>query len=136
MSWEKRRDESFQAWAEKPLGTDSHWTISKQLRECWFLIGYKKCLVLLIASKRFPKSLVVLSFLVSKVENESFPCMHNVGEQTGHQCNIVWQDNSCLIQTHEKNSGNAVCQLGTIIQSIFLCPIRSQHSLDHLEIVR
>ena len=39
----KRRDESFQAWAEEPLGTDSHRTISKRSRECWFLIGHKKC---------------------------------------------------------------------------------------------
>ena len=38
----KRRDESFQAWAEEPLGTDSHRTISKRSRECWLLIGRKK----------------------------------------------------------------------------------------------
>ena len=38
----KRRDESFQAWAEEPLGTDSHRTISKRSRECWLLIGHKK----------------------------------------------------------------------------------------------
>ena len=50
--------------------------------------------------------------------------------------NIVWRDNSSCVQTHEKNSGNAVCRLGTIIQSILLCPIRSQHSLDHLKMVR
>ena len=43
----KRGDESFQAWAEEPLGTDSHRTISKRSRECWFLIGHKKCFVLL-----------------------------------------------------------------------------------------
>ena len=43
----KRRDESFQAWAEEPLGTDSHRTISKRSRECWLLIGHKKCFVLL-----------------------------------------------------------------------------------------
>ena len=43
----KRRDESFRAWAEEPLGTDSHRTISKRSRECWFLIGHKKCFVLL-----------------------------------------------------------------------------------------
>ena len=46
-SREKRRDESFQAWAEEPLGTDSHRTISKRSRECWLLIGHKKCFVLL-----------------------------------------------------------------------------------------
>ena len=46
-SREKRRDKSFQAQAEKPLGTDSHRTISKRSRECWFLIGHKKCFELL-----------------------------------------------------------------------------------------
>ena len=39
---EKRRDKSFQAQVEKPLGTDSHRTISKRSRECWLLIGHKK----------------------------------------------------------------------------------------------
>ena len=43
---EKRRDESFQAQAEKPLGTHSHRTISKRSSECWLLIGPKKCFVL------------------------------------------------------------------------------------------
>ena len=43
----KRRDESFQAQAEKPLGTDSHRTISKRSSECCLLIGHKKCFVLL-----------------------------------------------------------------------------------------
>ena len=44
---EKRRDESFQARAEVPLGTDSHGTISKRSCEYWLLIGHKKCIVLL-----------------------------------------------------------------------------------------
>ena len=43
----KRREKSFQAWAEEPLGTDSCWTISKWSKESWFLIGHKKCFVLL-----------------------------------------------------------------------------------------
>ena len=43
----KRRDRSFQAWAEEPLGADSHRTISKRSRECWFLTGHKKCFLLL-----------------------------------------------------------------------------------------
>ena len=38
LGWETRRDESFQARAEEPLGTDSHQTISKQSSECWLLI--------------------------------------------------------------------------------------------------
>ena len=40
---EKRRDEGFQAQAEKPLGTDHF----KRSSECWLLIGHKKCFVLL-----------------------------------------------------------------------------------------
>ena len=47
LSREKRRDESFQAQVEEPLGTDSHRTISKRSSECWLLIGHKKCFVLL-----------------------------------------------------------------------------------------
>ena len=43
----KTRDERFQAWPEEPLGTDSHRTISKWSRECWFLIRHKECFVLL-----------------------------------------------------------------------------------------
>ena len=42
---EKRCDESFQAQAEKPLGTNSHQT--KRSSKCWLLIGHKKCFVLL-----------------------------------------------------------------------------------------
>ena len=44
---EKRRYKSFQVQAEKPLGTDSHRTISKRSSECWLLIGHKKWFVLL-----------------------------------------------------------------------------------------
>ena len=48
---EKRRDESIQARAEKPLsaalGTDCHRTISKRSSKCWLLIGHKKCFVIL-----------------------------------------------------------------------------------------
>ena len=43
---EKRR-ESFQAQAEKPLGTNSHRAISNRSSEYWLLIGHKKCFVLL-----------------------------------------------------------------------------------------
>ena len=41
---EKRRDKSFQAQPEKPLGTDSHRTISKRSSDCWLLIGHKNAL--------------------------------------------------------------------------------------------
>ena len=40
----KMLNERFQAGAEEPLGTDSHWTISKRSSECWLLIGHKNAL--------------------------------------------------------------------------------------------
>ena len=71
--------------------------------------------LLLIASETFFDSSLVPSFLVRKVENESFPCTHKLGERTGQ----VWRDNSRRVRTHEKNSGETVRRLGTIVQSIF-----------------
>ena len=50
-----------------------------------------------------------------KAENKSFPCTHKLGERTGQ----VWRDNSRRVRTHEKNSGETVRRLGTIIQGIF-----------------
>ena len=45
---EKRRNESFQVRAKEPLGTDSHWTISKNSSRSRLLInGHKNCFVLL-----------------------------------------------------------------------------------------
>ena len=44
---EKRQDENFQVQAKEPLGTDSYRTISKNSSRCLFLIGHKKCFVLL-----------------------------------------------------------------------------------------
>ena len=72
-------------------------------------------LFLLIASETFFDSSVVPSFLVRKVENESFPCTHKLGKRSGQ----LWRDNSHRVRTHEKNSGDAVRRLDTIIQSIF-----------------
>ena len=72
-------------------------------------------LLLLIASETFFDSSSFPSFLVRKVENKSFPCTHKLGERTGQ----VWRDNSRRVRTHEKNSGETVRRLGTIIQSIF-----------------
>ena len=93
-------------------------------------------LLLLKASQTVFKSSVVPSFQVRKVENKSFPCSHKLGELTGQ----VWRDNSRRVRTHEKNSGETVRRLGTIIghnnTRHFLCPIRSQHPLEFLEIVR
>ena len=47
----------------------------------------------------------------------------------------VWRDNSRRVRTHEKKIGALVRPLRKIIQSIFLCPIGSQHSLDGLKMV-
>ena len=79
----KRRDESFQAQAEKPLGTDSHRTISKWSwsSECWLLIGYKKCFVLLcpigeqhlLSSSREFVHYGLLSHHICQVRSPSFP---------------------------------------------------------------
>ena len=41
----------------------------------------------------------------------------------------VWWDSSRRVRTHEKNSKYVVRPWGAI-HNIFLCPIRSQHSLD------
>ena len=72
-------------------------------------------LFLLIASQTFFR-LIGSSFVsVRKVEKKSFPCTHKLGEQTGQ----VWRENSRRVWTHEKNSGETVRRLGTIIQSIF-----------------
>ena len=49
---EKRRDESFQAQEEKPLGTDSHRTISKLSSEYWLLIEPKKMLCIIVLNRR------------------------------------------------------------------------------------
>ena len=43
------------------------------------------------------------------------PCKHKLGERTGQ----LGRDNSSRVRIHEKNSGDAVSRLGTIIQSIF-----------------
>ena len=36
----------FKHRRKSPWVPKSHWTISKRSRECWFLIGHKKCFVL------------------------------------------------------------------------------------------
>ena len=46
------------------------------------------------------------------------------------------RDNSRRVRTHEKNSGETVRRLGTIITKHFLCPIRTRHPLEFLEIAR
>ena len=48
----KWRDESFQKRAEEPLGTKSHRTISKRLREYRLLIGQKKIPCIILPNRR------------------------------------------------------------------------------------
>ena len=50
--WEKRRDESFQVRAKEPLGTNSHWIISKNSSGCRLLIGHKKSLCIIVPNRR------------------------------------------------------------------------------------
>ena len=47
----------------------------------------------------------------------------------------VWRDNSRRVRTHEKKIEALVRPLGKIIQTIFLCPIGSQYSMDCLKMV-
>ena len=107
-----------------PIIYDTLWSVRNRI------FSVQNELFLLIASETFFDSSVVPSFLVRKVENESFPCTQELGERTGQ----LWRHNIHRVRTHEKNSGETVRRLGTIVQSI-LCPIRSQHSLDRLEMV-
>ena len=71
----------------------------------------------------FSDSSVVPSFLVRRVENENFPCMHNLDERTRQ----VWRENSRRVRTYEKNS-RCCLPIGQNNVKPFLCPIRSQHS--------
>ena len=97
---EKRRDESFQVRAKEPLGTDSHRTISKNSSRCRLLIGHKKCFVLLCP--------IGEQFLLSSFR------------EFVHDGYCLDQRLVCRrVRTHEKNSGETVRRLGTIIQSIF-----------------
>ena len=90
----------------------------QMLQTCWkvlqHLTSVPVCTIVLWCNKD-----IILSFAVSKVENESFPCMHNLGERTGQEQYSTTRQSS-PVRTHEKNSGDAVRRLGTIIQSIFV----------------
>ena len=79
------------------------------------LLGKLNCSCCMIASQNF-FPLIGISFVpVRKVENKIFPCSHKLGERTGR----VQQDNSGRVRAYEKNSGETVRRLGTIMQSIF-----------------
>ena len=78
--------------------------------------------------KRFAESSVVPSFLVKKGEN--FPCTRNLGERTRQ----VWLDNGRRLRTHKKIKKYCSPNWHRNTKNV-LCPIRSQHSLDLLEMV-
>ena len=63
-------------------------------------------LLLLIVSETFFDSSVVSSFLVTKA------CWTNRALE-------LWRENSRRVRTHERNSGETVHRLGTVVQSIF-----------------
>ena len=85
-----------------PIIYDTLWSVKNRI------FSGKIKLLLLIASQTFLR-------LFRKVENKSISCTHKLDEPTGQ----VWRDNSRRVLTHEKNSGETVRPLGTIIQSIF-----------------
>ena len=94
-----------------PIIYDTLWSVKNRI-----FSGQIQLLLLIASQTFFFDSSVVPSFLDRKVEKKSFPCTHRLGERARH----VWRDNSCRVRTLEKNSGEAVRRLGTIIQSI-LC---------------
>ena len=67
---EERRDESVQIRAKKPLGTDSHRTISKNSSGCRLLIEHKKCFVLLCA---IGEQFLLSSFSRVRTRRQLFP---------------------------------------------------------------
>ena len=64
------------------------------------------------------------------ISNWKFPDWHFFGGRTRQ----VWRDNSCRVQTYKKNS-RCCLPIAHNNTKLSLCPIRSQHSLDHLEMV-
>ena len=50
--------------------------------------------------------------------------------------NIVQRDNSSRVRTHKKKLRRCCSPIGHNNTKHFLCPIRSQHSLDRLEMIR
>ena len=78
---------------------------------------------------RFRESSVVPSYLVRKVENMIFPCMFNFGKRKGQ----VWLYHSPRVPIDEKELRRICLPIGQDNTNYILCPIRSQHSLDLLE---
>ena len=110
LGLEKRRDESFQAHAEKPLFTDTHRTISKRSSEYWLLTGHKKCFVLLcpIGEKH------LLSY-ISEFVHDGYRLYHGLsGSSTKEKCtksgNFQFDINSTF-QNTERFSENTSLSL-------------------------
>ena len=82
-----------------PIIYDTLWSVRNRI----FYVQIE--LLLLIALETFFDSSVVRSFV----------WLGKLGERTA----LMWRDNSRRVRIHEKNSGETVRQLGTIIQSIF-----------------
>ena len=113
----------FKAWAFKTYSIQALIDHLFYLRYLRYLVFGQKQNFLVANGNSHPKRVfrVMDSSLVSVqgIRKWKFPlriCMHNLGERTRQ----VWRDNSCRVRTHEKNSGDAVRWLGTIIQRFFV----------------
>ena len=85
-----------------PIIYDTLWSVTNRI----FSVQIE--LLLLIASETFFDSII----------SSSFVWLGKLGERTA----LLWRDNSSSsrrVRTHEKNSGETVRRLGTMIQSIF-----------------
>ena len=108
----------FKAWAFKTYSIQAFIDHAFYLRYLRYLvIGQKQNFLGANGNshpKRFSESSIVPSFLFGEAEKWKIPS-RNLGERTRQ----VWRDNSRRVRTHEKNSGDAVRWLGTIIQRFF-----------------
>ena len=112
---EKGRDESFQVRAKKPLGTDSHRTISKTSNGCRLLIGHKKCFVLLLVFSVTP-----FKIDQNKNQNRSIDNVQNLGNERRYAYKDPRQDSGqrnisyarypkkCFTQTYRDLYGDAM----------------------------
>ena len=88
-----------------PIIYDTLWSVRNRI----FSVQIE--LLLLIASETFFDSII----------SSSFVWLGKLGERTA----LLWRDNSSSsrrVRIHEKNSGETVRRLGTMIQSIFFVP--------------
>ena len=108
----------FKAWAFKTYSIQAFIDHAFYLRYLRYLVICQKQNFLGADGnshpKRFSESSIVPSFLFGEAEKWKFPS-RNLGERTRQ----VWRDNNRRVRTHEKNSGDTVRWLGTIIQRFF-----------------